>query len=120
MKVSIARFGLGVVIAAVGSVGALLGYKGVKSDVEAEIYKERLEAVVAEYEGLRETYNEVVRRTAVTELVVREGGAVTVRVRTARGMIDEIDTRIDARSEVYVDFVVIDGRALIRRRLVRA
>jgi hypothetical protein len=86
----------------------------VRSDVEAGIYKERLAEVVAEYEGLRESFNEVVRRTAVTELVVADG-AMTVRVRTAQGVIEEVETALDPMSEVYVDFAVVDGRALIRR-----
>ncbi len=114
MGLSIARLGVSAGIVVIGGIGALLGYRGVKSDVEAEIYKERLAEVVAEYEGLRETFNNVVRRTAVTELVV-VGGEMTVRVRTAQGVVEEVETRLDPRSEVYVDFAVVDGRALIRR-----
>ena len=114
MNISIARLGVGIVVAAAGSMAVLLGYKGARSDVEASIYKERLAEVVEEYEGLRATFNDVVRRTAVTELVVA-GGVMSVRVRTAQGVIDEVETALDPLSEVYVDFAVVDGRALIRR-----
>lgn len=114
MGLSMAKLGVGLGLTLLGGLGATFWYQSERSDALSEIYKERLEQAVQEYESLRETYNQVVRRTAVTELVVRDL-AVTVRIRTAQGVIEEVQTTIDPRSEVYVDFAIVDGRALIRR-----
>ncbi len=99
---------------ALAGLGSVLGYRFLRSQAEAAVYRDRLGALAAEYEGLRATYNEAVRRTAVTELVVREG-RLSVRVRTADGAISETPTPYDPRGEVYVDYVVRDGRLWIRR-----
>ena len=66
------------------------------------------------YESLRNTYNEAVRRSAVTELVVKDG-AMSVRVSTPQGVVKEIPAPFDPKGEIYVDYVLIDGRLLIRR-----
>ena len=50
----------------------------------SEVYRERLAAVASDYEELRGRFNEAVRRTAVTELVV-ENGALSVAIRNAGG-----------------------------------
>ena len=76
--------------------------------------REELGGLRGEHEELRGAYNEAVRRTAVTELLVRDG-ALSVSVRTAAGEIAQIPTPFDPRQEIYVDFVVLDGRLWIRR-----
>ena len=91
-----------------------LGYRLVRADLAANVYRERLEVVAKDYSALRQTYNEAIARTAVTELVV-ENNALSVRVRTADGLTKDIPTGIDPSREVYVDFIVIDGRLWVRR-----
>ncbi len=102
-----------VALAALVGVGAI-GYRFFRADVAARVYRERLAQLAADYESLRATYNEAVRRTAVTELVVR-GSTLSVRIRSDLGVIEEIHTPFDPRREVYVDYAVIDGRLWIRR-----
>lgn len=95
-------------------VASYLGYRYLRADVASRIYEERLGELAQDYKRLADTYNEAVRRTAVTELVVK-GGTLSVRVRTVEGPTREIATPFDPRGEIYVDFVVIDGRLWIRR-----
>lgn len=91
-----------------------MGYRLVRADLAADVYRQRLDEVARDYTALKQTYNEAIARTAVTELVV-EGGKLTARVRTADGRTSDIPTTIDPSREVYVDFVVIDGRLWVRR-----
>lgn len=91
-----------------------LGYLFAERQVAARVYRERLAEMTGQYEQLRERYNRAISRTAVTELVV-EDGALTVRVRDADGTVREIPTPYDPSGEIYVDFVVLDGRLWIRR-----
>ena len=91
-----------------------LGYLLLKDRIAATIYRERLVAVTAEYNALAEDYNRAVTRAAVTELLV-EGGAVAVQVRAPSGLIRRIDTPYDASSEIFLDYVVLDGKLWIRR-----
>src|SRR5690606_19499101 len=94
--------------------GAMVGYRLVESKITADIYRDRLVTLSEDYETLRRTYNEAVRRTAVTELLV-EGDTVCVVIRTAAGVLRKIATPYSPDSEVYVDYVVVDGRLWIRR-----
>ena len=96
-----------------GAVG-LFGYRYVRADVAASVYRDRLRELSANYESLRSTYNDVVRRTAVTELVV-EDGRLSVQVRTVRGVERTIETPFDPAGEIFVDYAVLDGRLWIRR-----
>lgn len=91
-----------------------MGYRLVRADLAANVYRQRLDEVARDYTTLKQTYNEAIARTAVTELVV-EGGKLTARVRTADGRTSDLPTSIDPSREVYVDFVVIDGRLWVRR-----
>jgi hypothetical protein len=103
-----------VVVAMVVGGGVFAGYRVMRAEVAAAIYKDRLAELVTDYESLRGTYNAAVRKTAVTELVVT-GGRLAVRVRSAAGLIREIPTPFDPKGEVYVDYVMLDGRLWIRR-----
>lgn len=94
--------------------GSYLGYQAVRSDIAASTYRERLAAMVTEYESLRAEFNTAVRKTAVTELIV-ENGALAIVVRGPDGARERVETDLDPRGEVYVDYVVLDGRLLIRR-----
>lgn len=93
---------------------AVLGYYMAKSHITAGIYRDRLVTLGREHQALREQYNEAVRKTAVTELLV-ENGTVCVSIRTAEGEIKQVPTPYKPSSEIYVDFVVLDGRLWIRR-----
>lgn len=92
----------------------LTGYRLLRIGLAADVYRERLEETVQDYEALRGQYNQAVRRTAITELVV-EDGKLSVAIRDAGGSIRTIETPFDPSREIYVDFVVLDGRLWIRR-----
>jgi hypothetical protein len=96
-------------------VASVFTWRSLKADVEARVYRDRLHALTGEYESLRGLYNDAVRRTAITELVVDDAKRLSVRVRNASGLIKEIPTSLDPTREVYVDYVMIDNRLLIRR-----
>src|SRR5690606_20695575 len=85
---------LGLAVLAAAGAATLFGYSFIRADVAQDIYRARLETLSRDYEGLRERYNEAVRRTAVTELVVDEG-RLSVRVRNADGVLAEIPTQYD-------------------------
>lgn len=82
--------------------------------IETDVYRERLEEMSADYQALRDRYNQAVRRTAVTELQV-EDGELTVVIRTAEGELQTLTSPFDPSREIYVDYVVLDGRLWIRR-----
>ncbi len=91
------------------------GYHVAQQWVAAEVYRQRLRELSDRYEGLRATYNEAVRRTAVTELLVKDG-QLSVVVRNAAGVVQTIPTPFrPAEHEVHVDFVVLEGRLWVRR-----
>ena len=85
-----------------------------RSRLTAAVYAQRLQSLCADFERLRQDYNQAVARTAVTELRV-VGDTVTVLVRTAAGVVREVPTACRADREVYVDYVVLNGRLWIRR-----
>lgn len=85
-----------------------------RGNIVAGIYRQRLEELSANYQQLRRQYNEAVRKTAVTELVL-EGGQLSVVIRTAAGVIETIPTHLDANQEVHVEYLVQDGKLWIRR-----
>ncbi len=103
-----------VVVLALMGLGGMIGYRMTKSQMAAEVYRERLQQLSNDYNSLRETYNAAVKRTAVTELLV-EDGRISVRIRRADGQTQTIPTDLNPDSEIYVDYVVIDGRLWIRR-----
>lgn len=98
------------VIAAAG----ILGYQYIRAGAAADIYRTRLATLADEYEGLRTTYNEAVRKSAVTELQV-EDGKLSVLVVSETGILRRVETPYDPAGEVYVDYIVRDSRLWIRR-----
>jgi hypothetical protein len=92
----------------------VLGYQFLRAGAAADIYRDRLTRLAGEYEGLRTTYNKAVRRTAVTELAVKDG-RLSVLVVAESGVLRKIDTPYDPTGEIYVDYIVRDGRLWIRR-----
>lgn len=95
-------------------IGGLIGYSVVRGQMAEDVYLDRLEALATDYESLRSTFNEAISKTAVTELVV-EDGELFVHVRSAAGDVQVLETPYDPSGEIYVDFVVVNGRLLIRR-----
>ena len=100
-----------VLCVAVACVGA---YRLIEARVASDIFRARLAELTQSYDALRDQYDEAVRRTAVTELVVRDG-ELFVSIRTAAGELQTIATPYDPRDEIYVDYAVVDGRLWIRR-----
>ena len=90
------------------------GYRLLAAGVAAQVYRERLAEMAADYEVLRGRYNEAVRRTAVTELRVADG-RLTVVIRTAEGDLQSLESPFDPANEIYVDYVMLNGRLWIRR-----
>jgi hypothetical protein len=111
---SISGLGSAVVAGTLVIVCTLVGYRFLRADVSARVYRNRLGALAGDYESLRWRYNDAVRRTAVAELLVRDG-RLSVRVRTIEGVVREIETPFNPAGEVYVDYAVVDGRLWIRR-----
>lgn len=101
-------------VAVLAVVSLTLTYQSLRARVAADVYRQRLDALATEYDHLQDLYNEAIRRTAVTELLVRDG-TLSVRVRNALGLIREVETPFDPTREIYVDYVVLDGRLWIRR-----
>jgi hypothetical protein len=96
---------------------AIVGFAGfrlLESTLAADVYRARIAELSADHDALRALYNDAVRRTAVTELRV-EGGVLSVVVRRADGALEVLPSPYDPRKEIYVDYVVMDGRLWIRR-----
>jgi hypothetical protein len=107
--------GLGnVALAVLLALAGLAGYQLLRTGLAADVYRERLEQAVGDFEALRGQYNQAIRRTAVTDLIVADGH-LSVVVRDAGGTIRTLETPFDPSREIYVDFVVLDGRLWIRR-----
>jgi hypothetical protein len=104
-----------IVITAAGvCVLGFIGYRIVRSDLAASVYRQRLSGLTKDYEQLKTSYNEAVKRTAVSELVVNKG-KLSVRIRDVAGTVKEIPTDCDPAREVFVDYVLVDSRLWIRR-----
>ena len=94
--------------------GVWIGLDLIRTRHQAERYREQLADLNDSFQQLRETYNQAVARTAVTELLV-EDGRVCVVIRTAEGEVQRIATPFDPRAEIYVDYVILGNRLWIRR-----
>lgn len=101
------------ILALVGLCGAAF-YQHSRGNIVADIYRQRLQDLSGKYQDLRQQYNQVVRKTAVTELV-QEKGKLNVVVRTAEGVLETIPTTLDPKREIHVEYVVQNGRLWIRR-----
>ena len=91
-----------------------IGYRLASTKVKLDIYRDRLAALSGEYESLRSMYNQAVRKTAVTELIVKDG-RLSLAIRTIEGIDRVIDTPFNPAQEIYCDYVLLDGRLWIRR-----
>ena len=91
-----------------------VGYLLLRAQLTTAVYRDRLTVLGQDYTDLAQQYNQAVNRTAVTELWVKEG-AISVTVRTDQGVIETIATPFVPGGEIYVDYVVLEGRLWIRR-----
>ncbi len=90
------------------------GFLWVREEVTSRIYREKLASLAGDYAALADRYNFAIRESAITELEVSED-SVTVVIRTLEGEIRRIDTPYDPNKEIFVDYLVGDGRIWIRR-----
>ena len=98
----------------VAVVGLSVTARLTRAQIKAEIYRGQLEELAGSYAELTDLYNTAVRRTAVTDLIV-QGDDLRVRIRDASGAERIIQTPFDPSGEIYVDFVVVNGRLWLRR-----
>ena len=91
-----------------------LGLGLMRTRSEADRYRRQLADLSGNFRQLRDTYNQAVARTAVTELLVADG-SVCVVIRTAEGEVKRIATPFDPQAEIYVDYVILGNRLWIRR-----
>jgi hypothetical protein len=105
---------LSVALVGVLAIAGAAGYRLAVSHVATDVYRDRLSALGKQYDTLRDDYNQAVRKTAVTELLI-EDGQLNVIVRSRDGVLETLETPFDPASEIYVDYAVIDGRLWIRR-----
>lgn len=89
-------------------------YRWSQAQMAEAIYQERLEDLIASYSQLEENYNQVVAKTTVTELEVKDS-KLSVHIKRADGVTQTIPTNLDPTREIYVDYLVIEGRLWIRR-----
>ena len=93
----------------------LAGYQWAKASVAQDIYRDRLTSLQADYQQLAEQYNQAITPRPVTELLV-ENQKVCVLVRKGDGELVRVPTPFNGwENDVYVDYVLADGRLLIRR-----
>lgn len=93
---------------------AVVGYRWASARVRMRIYGDRLAGLSREYESLRSMYNQAVQKTAVTELIVKDG-RLSLEIRTIEGVKRTIATPFDPAEEIYCDYVLMEGRLWIRR-----
>lgn len=92
----------------------VMGYEWSRSRLAGRVYQRQLRDLAEDYRVLQENYRTAVRKTAVTELLVDEG-ELSVSIRTAAGELKRIATPFDPAGEVYIDYIVVNGRLWIRR-----
>jgi len=96
------------------AITAVVGLKIAKAETANQVYRDRLSDLSTDYKSLAAQYNQAVRQTAVTELIVKDR-KITVEIRTIEGEQETIATPCNADKEIYVDFALIAGRLWIRR-----
>jgi hypothetical protein len=105
---------LGALLVLLVAAAGFAAFRLLEASLATDVYRERLAEMSTDYEVLREQYNQAVRRTAVTELLV-EDETLKVVIRTAEGELQTLTSPFDPSREIYVDYVVLNGRLWIRR-----
>lgn len=94
----------------------LLGYKFARTSIAADYYRDRLREELAKAEAMRQTFNEVVKKTVITELLVNEDDSVCVVFVAADNTERVVNTPFKKGAEMNVDFIRReDGRLFLRR-----
>lgn len=93
----------------------LLGYNFARSTIAADFYRDRFHDELRRNEALRQSFNEVVRKNVVTELVVNEDDSVCVVFVDGNNEEKIVPTPFKKGAVVYVDFMMNDGRLYLRR-----
>lgn len=96
------------------AIAVFCGYLWLREEVTTRIYRQKLDALASEYASLADHYNHAVRQSAITELEVQED-SLTVIIRTVDGDIKRIPTPYHPAREIFVDYILSDGRIWIRR-----
>ena len=86
----------------------------VREEAVSRIYREKLDSLSTDYANLARHYNHAVRQSALTELEVTPD-SVDVLIRTIDGDIRRIPTPFDPQGEIYLDYLVGNGRIWMRR-----
>jgi len=102
-------------LVAISAVATTFGYRLLRAEAVEDIYRGRLRELAASHADLARRYNNAVRQTAVTELIVSDDGELSVRVKNSDGALKTMITPFDPEAEIYVDYAVKDGRLWIRR-----
>jgi len=92
----------------------LSGFFWIREEVTTRIYREKLQDLSQEYAALADRYNHAVKQSAVTELEVTQD-SLSVVIRTIEGTIRRFDTPYNPKNEIFVDYIVGNGRIWIRR-----
>ncbi len=90
------------------------GFFWLREEVTSRIYRQKLETLAGEYAALAEQYNYAVRQSAITELEVTES-SITVLIRTIDGQVRRVPTPYLPDREIFIDYLVGQGRIWIRR-----
>ncbi len=100
---------------AITVVAFVLGYNFMRSNIAADLYRDRLREAVKKNEALRQTFNEAVKKTIVTELLVQDDESICVVFVSADNTERVVPTPFRMGAVVYVDFIVLDNRVFLRR-----
>ena len=92
----------------------ICGFFWLREEVTSRIYRQKLESLAMEYAALADQYNHAVRESAITELEVT-AESITVLIRTVDGKVRRIPTPLSPGREVFIDYLVGNGRIWIRR-----
>lgn len=100
---------------AITVVAFVMGYNFMRSNIAADFYRDRLREEVEKREALRQSFNEAVKKTIVTELLVQEDESICVVFVNADNTERVVPTPFKMGAVVYVDFIVLDNRVFLRR-----
>jgi len=92
-----------------------LGYSVVRTNIAADLYRDRLREAVKENEAMRQTFNEAVKKTVVTELVVNDDETICVVFVSADNTEHVVPTPFKMGAVLWADCIVQDGKLFLRR-----
>lgn len=92
------------------------GYHIALFKMEADILRNRVVELHKNHTELISRYNEAVKKTAITELLVEDEN-LWVIIRTVDGTVEKIKTPFNpsSKQEIFCDYLVLDNRIWIRR-----